>query len=198
MRLKALAGTALLAALSGCATKPAPPAAKPEPPRVVVVPKPPPPVRLGVLVPDALLMPDVAAALSDRLVGAWGAGDGDSAPPDIVTAPVSMEVAQLSLECVAPTNDCYATVGRFMRVDRLFWGQIGRGDGGSGVKITVVLLDVGQGTPLGRAERSFAEPTAAIAGLDDMVAESVGRPSKSVTANMPESEASPAPAGGSL
>jgi hypothetical protein len=121
-------------------------------------------MRLAVMPSDSLLFADIASALDEQLGHARVAGAGTT-----IRAKISMEVAQLALECVSPTDDCYAQVGRFLQVDRLLWGQIVRDVPSAGVKVTVVLLDVAHGTQLARAEEVFAKNDAAIGGLHRLV-----------------------------
>jgi hypothetical protein len=85
-----------------------------------------------------------------------------------------MEVAQLSLECVSATDECFAKVGRFLQVDRLLWGQIER-DKEFGLKVTVVFLDVERGTRVGRAQGTFPEAAIAIQDLQKLIDEATQR-----------------------
>ncbi len=159
-RTKILLLCALFGALHGCATK--------APPKTASVRRgsssSDASVKLAVLPADSLLFADIATALDDQLVHARVAGAGTT-----IRAKISMEVAQLALECVSPTDECYAQVGRFLQVDRLLWGQIARDVPSSGVKVTVVLLDVARGAQLARAEEVFAKNDAAIGGLHRLV-----------------------------
>jgi hypothetical protein len=171
---------ALLGALLGCATK--------APPRVAAPTRAPPSggvARLAVLPSDSLLFSDIAVALDQQLARARVSGVGP-----MVRANVSMEVAQLSLECVSATDECYTQVGKFLQVDRLLWGQIARDSQTTGVKVTIVLLDVGRGAQLGRAEESFPKNDVAIGGLRRLVDQATATPSKS-----PGSTASPTASG---
>jgi hypothetical protein len=129
-------------------------------------------VRLGVLPPDDLSFSDIATALGEPLRRVTMGTTGPSRT-EVVMAKVSMEVAQLSLECVTPTNDCYAAVGKFLQVDRLLWSQLSRDQDKTRVKVTVVLFDVGLGTGIGRAERTFPEHGAATEGLQKVVDEAM-------------------------
>jgi hypothetical protein len=122
-------------------------------------------VKLAVMPSDSLLFADIATALDEQLGQARVAGAGTT-----IRAKISMEVAQLSLECVSATDECYAQVGRFLQVDRLLWGQIARDVPSSGVRVTVVLLDVARGAQLARAEEVFPKNDAAIGGLRRLVA----------------------------
>jgi hypothetical protein len=158
-RPKILLLGALFGALHGCATK-APPKAAALHRDAASDPS----VRLAVMPADSLLYADIASALDEQLGHARIAGARTA-----IRAKISMEVAQLSLECVSPTDECYAQVGRFLQVDRLLWGQIARDVPSSGVKVTVVLLDVARGMQLGRAEEVFPKNDAAIGGLRRLV-----------------------------
>ena len=158
-RRKILLLGALFGALHGCATK--------APPKAAAVHRDSSPagtVRLAVMPADSLLFADIASALDEQLGRARIAGAGTT-----IRAKISMEVAQLALECVSATDECYAQVGRFLQVDRLMWGQIVRDAPSSGVKVTVVLLDVARGAQLARAEEVFPKNDAAIGGLRRLV-----------------------------
>jgi hypothetical protein len=122
------------------------------------------PVKLAVLPSDSLLFADIASALDRQLADARLGAVGP-----MVRAKVSMEVAQLALECVSPTDECYTQVGRFLQVDRLLWGSIARDAQSAGVRVTVVLLDVRRGAAVSRAEQIFAQNEAAIGGLRQLV-----------------------------
>jgi hypothetical protein len=168
----------LVGALEGCATK--------APPRTIV-----PrstaatgaPVKLAVLPSDSLLYADIALALDRQLAGARPRGVGPT-----VHANVSMEVAQLTLECVSATDDCYTQVGRFLQVDRLLWGSIARDPRSTGVRVTVVLLDVRRGAAVARAEEIFAESDAAIGGLRKLVDRATGTPDARAQATVSQRE----------
>ena len=149
----------LVGAFPACATKAMPRASAPR--RATAASS---SVTLAVLPSDPLLFADVASALDRQLAQARPSGVGP-----MVRGKVSMEVAQLTLECVSPTDECYAQVGRFLQVDRLLWGSIARGPQAAGVRVTVVLLDVTRGAPIARAEATFPASEAAIGGLQKLV-----------------------------
>jgi len=158
-RRKILLLGALFGALHGCATK-----APPKSASVRQDGSSGGSVRLAVMPADSLLYADVATALDEQLARARVAGARTA-----IRAKISMEVAQLALECVSPTDQCYSQVGRYLQVDRLLWGQIARDAPSSGVKVTVVLLDVARGMQLGRAEEVFPKNDVAIGGLRQLV-----------------------------
>jgi hypothetical protein len=171
-------------ALQACATKAPPRLAQPQ--RAGAAGH----ARLAVLPPDPFLFPDVALALGDRLARAQVGGSGPA-----VSAQVSMEVAQLSLECVSPTDVCYTQVGRFLQADQLLWGQVSRSvELPDGVKVTVVLLDVDRGLSLAHAERTFAEREAAIRGLGELVDRATHLPGAPPPMGGPSRAPSPPPA----
>jgi hypothetical protein len=157
-RRKILLLGALFGVLHGCATKAPPKAGAVH--RDASADS----VRLAVMPADSLLYADVATALDEQLGHARVAGARTA-----IRAKISMEVAQLALECVSPTDECYSQVGRFLQVDRLLWGQIARDTTSAGVKVTVVLLDVHRGMQLGRAEEVFPKNDVAIGGLRRLV-----------------------------
>ena len=157
-RRKILLLGALFGVLHGCATK--------APPKAAAIHRDASSdsVRLAVMPADSLLYADVATALDEQLGHARVAGARTA-----IRAKISMEVAQLALECVSPTDECYSQVGRFLQVDRLLWGQIALDVTSAGVKVTVVLLDVHRGMQLGRAEEVFPKNDVAIGGLRRLV-----------------------------
>jgi hypothetical protein len=173
----------LVDALSACATKTPP---RVTPPRRSVASGA--PVKLAVLPSDPLQYADVATALDRQLAQARMSGVGP-----MVRAKVSMEVAQLTLECVSATDQCYTQVGRFLQVDRLLWGSIARVAQPAGVHVTVVLLDVGRGTPLARAEATFPQSDAAIDGLRKLVDQATGALDAGGAAGKAPSTGSPSP-----
>jgi hypothetical protein len=122
----------------------------------------PPPARLAWMPLDGFDAPVVARALNDELsrVKLAGASPG-------VKAAVSMEVAQLAIECIEATPACYRAVGHSLGADRLMWAQIDPAD--EKIRVTVVLFDVGAGTET-RKVGMFDGEQAARAGVSDLVA----------------------------
>src|SRR5215471_10672151 len=109
-------GAVLFAA--ACATaKPAPVVHAP-PPR----PKPAPPaVKLAWMPLEASVSAEVASAVNQKLAGLAVAGVTEK-----FQAPVSMEMAQLAIECIERTPACYGKVGRSVGADRLVWAELVR------------------------------------------------------------------------
>src|SRR6516164_6087530 len=111
-RLWALA--AALALGAGCASRSPPPARTTQ--------KAPPPARRGWLPAEPLAGSALAQAVNERLaeVTIPGASTG-------VKAAVSMEVAQLAIECTEPTPTCYTAVGRSLGADEMLWAELDTG-----------------------------------------------------------------------
>src|SRR5580765_252141 len=147
-----LAGSLLLFCLGACASN------KPPPARAVKAP-PPPPEKLAWMPLDPLDAPSVAQAVNDQMSRVQIAGTKDR-----VKAAVSMEVAQLAIECIQPTAVCYRAVGHSLGADRLMWAEIDPAAPQDKIRITVVLFDVKSGTA-SRRVGTFDGVKAASAGV---------------------------------
>ena len=115
-------------------------ASEPKPaPVVAKKPPAPPPAKLAWMPLDALDAPVVARAVNDQLgrVKLPGTNAG-------VRAAVSMEVAQLAIECIDATPACYRAVAHSLGADRLLWAEVEPAE--QKIRVTVVLFDVGPGT----------------------------------------------------
>jgi hypothetical protein len=149
-----LAGSILLLCVGACASKPPPPAP--------TVRKPAPPPQRLAWMPLDVFEGAVGAAINDQM--------GKVRPPGTsasVKAAVSMEVAQLAIECIQPTPACYAAVGRSLNADRLLWAELEPSDDDK-VVVTIVMFDVEAGKSSRRAG-TFADAQAASAGVADLV-----------------------------
>jgi hypothetical protein len=110
--------------------------------------------------------PRAARALSASLTGATIAGvDGTG------VSKVSLEVAQLAIECVDPTDACYAAIGHSMAANRLLFARIDPGATRRQLKVTVMFYDVDAGAARRQIAKIFASEAAAVAGADALVAE---------------------------
>lgn len=150
----------LLLCLGACASKPPPVKAVKKPEQ--------PPARLAWMPLDPFDMPAVAKALNENLSRARPAGTIGS-----TKAAVSMEVAQLAIECIQPTPACYTAVGRSLNADRLMWAELDPSASDEKIKITVVMFDVRAGTASRRAG-TYDGVEAARAGAADLVAHASG------------------------
>ena len=154
-----LAGALLLVCLGGCASS------EPPPVETVRKPAPPPPQRLAWMPLDPLDAPGVAQVVNERMSKIKPAGTNAT-----VKAAVSMETAQLAIECIQPTPACYTAVGRSLNADRLMWAEVEPAtDDDDKLRLTVVLFDVQAGTAPKRVGGTFADVQAARAGAGDLV-----------------------------
>jgi hypothetical protein len=159
-RLGLLTCVALAALAAGCATT--------DP--TVIMPLPPPPraatpaaVRLAWLPFEMRAAPDLATAVNERL--ARVVVDGVT---ETFAAPVSMEMAQLAIECIDHTPACYGAVGQSVGADRLLWAEMDRGPRGA-ITLRVALFDVGGGAITQKVSRGFPSAKAARAGVGPLV-----------------------------
>lgn len=151
---------------AGCAsTEPTVIAPLPPPSRVA-----PAAVRLAWLPFETRASPELASAVNDRL--ARVVVDGVT---ETFQAPVSMEMAQLAIECIDHTAACYAAVGQSVGADRLLWAELERGTHGA-VTVRLALFDVGSGSIAQKASRAFPSAKAARAGVGPLVDATFGAP----------------------
>jgi hypothetical protein len=163
--------------LGGC-TKPAPPK-KPVAATTPTKHK----VKLAVLAVESNKFPKVAAAATQSLakveLTGWAYG-----VDEVQVAKVSLEVVQLSIECVEQTPDCYAAAGKTLSANRLLFAQIATEAPVAGIskvkhkhdiKVTVTLFDVDKNAPTKTAMRVFPTEKEATAGIDTLVAEATQR-----------------------
>jgi len=114
---------------------------------------------------ETLEMPDVARALNDELGRVRLAG-----ATAIRKAAVSMEVAQLAIECTQAIPACYQAVGKSLDADQLLWAEVHPGSTREPeVRIALALYEVGAAAAPRRVERKFAGPEAARAGIAELV-----------------------------
>jgi hypothetical protein len=144
------AATVLLLGLGGCASH------KPPPVQTVKAP-PPSPQKLAWMPLDAMAGPVVAKAVNDQMSHVQIAGTTLG-----VKAAVSMEVAQLAIECIQPTSDCYRAVGQSLGADRLLWAEIDPEAPKDKIRITIVLFDVRAGTASRQAATFDGEQAAGV------------------------------------
>jgi len=122
-------------------------------------------VKLAVLPAESDAFPNIAKVATVWLASARVAGVDETA-----LSKVSLEVVQLSIECVDASASCYQAVGRSLAADRLLFAQIS-GVKHKDVKITVTLFDVVASAPKTTVEKLFPTEQEATAGLAAMVAE---------------------------
>jgi hypothetical protein len=124
-----------------------------------------PKIALAVIPAESDAFPRAAEAVSASLAAANVRGIDEKR-----VTKVSLEVVQLSIECVDPTSACYEAIGRSMSANRLLFARI---DGAARrqLKITVTLFDVDARAATRTQERVFASEDDATAGAAALVAE---------------------------
>jgi hypothetical protein len=139
---------------------------QPHPTPVAPAPPPPPKVQLAVIPAESDAFPRAAAAVSSSLATAKVTGVDEKR-----VTKVSLEVVQLSIECVDPTSACYAAIGRSMSANRLLFARIDGGAARRQLKITVTLFDVDAASATRTHARVFETEDDATAGAAALVAE---------------------------
>jgi hypothetical protein len=122
-------------------------------------------VRLVALPAESQAFPKVARAATDSLSRAQVRWLGAAQ-----VSKVSLEIVQLSIECVDSSAACYQAVGRSLTADGLLFAQIATVKRRQ-LKITVTLFDVDAKASRTKAEKVFASEDEATAGIADLVAE---------------------------
>ena len=88
-----------------------------------------------------------------------------------IVSPIPLETAQLAVECVDATTDCYYAVGKSLAASRLLFGKILASK--KGFKVRLTLFDVEKRAELRTIERPYANDHDAEAQLDETFAELV-------------------------
>lgn len=120
----------------------------------------------AVLPADSPEFPVAARTVTDRLRRARI--KGYDAP---AMSKVSMEVVQLSIECVDPTPACYAAVGKELAASQMLFAKIDAGKKKESVKVTVTLFDVVEGTSKRAATKTFPSEDDVPFGIADVIDE---------------------------
>jgi len=148
-------------ALAAC-THPSAPSLSPPP-----APRASPKVKLAVLPTESSAFPKAAQAATDSLTNVRVGGIDETR-----LSMVSLEVVQLSIECVEPTPECYTAVGRSLAANRLLFAQIASDSKRKQLKVTVMLFDVDANQPK-TVEKLFATEQEATAGVAELVGEAI-------------------------
>jgi len=133
----------------------------------VEAPTPPPKkpkVQLAVIPAESDAFPRAAQAVSDLLTSAQVGGVDKTS-----VSKVSLEVVQLSIECVDPTDACYQAIGRSMSANRLLFARIDAVR--RQLRVRVTLYDVDAKSAKRTAEKLFINEDQAVAGVAALVAE---------------------------
>src|SRR5213080_4299903 len=145
----------------------APPAPKP----ASAPPSPPPRTRLAVLPVESDAFPELAEWVSNLLEEAHVSGIDEQ-----FQSKVTLEVVQLSIECVDATPACYAAAGKSLGASRLLFAQIGGGAGKKrdrSVHVTVTLFDTAAGAPLRVADAQYKDQEEALASVEELVGRAI-------------------------
>jgi hypothetical protein len=142
--------------MAGCAHK----AQKPEP---VYSPE---AHRLVALPAESAAYPSAAERATDFLRRTRVRGFD---PPEL--SKVSLEVVQLSIECVEPTAACYTAVGRSLAANQLLFAQFEDGPEPEQVRVSITLFDVDGATMKKRARKVFDSEQDAVYGMREVVEE---------------------------
>jgi len=140
----------------------------PRPAPVAPTPPPRPQVRLAVIPAESNAFPRAANAVSELLTAARVDGIDRTS-----VSKVSLEVVQLSIECVDPSDTCYQAIGRSMSANRLLFARIDAGAARRQLRITVTLYDVDAKSAKRTAEKLFVNEDQAVAGVAALVAEAM-------------------------
>jgi hypothetical protein len=162
-----LLGVVMLAV--GCAHAPPPTAETPPPPAKARV-------KLAVLPVDTDPFPQIAASLNRALHDVKVKG-----VDDYFLSKVTLEVVQLSIECVQPSSECYSAVGKSLSANKLLLGhiaQVGKKKRDKSVRVTITMFDVDAGEATNVVDRVFKTPELASQGAQDLVAEVVAEPAQ--------------------
>jgi len=120
-------------------------------------------IKLLTLPAESDAYPNIAKAATSALAHANVSGVDEHA-----TSKVSIEVVQLSIECVDPTAACYDAAAKSLAANKLLFAQIDVD--GAKPKVSVTLFDGASKQPK-TVEHTFASEAAAVAGLDGLVSE---------------------------
>lgn len=132
-----------------------------------VTPPPPPPrprIQLAVIPAESDAFPRLAQAVSSSLADAKVEGVDRTS-----ISKVSLEVVQLSIECVDASDACYQAIGRSMAANRLLFARIDAAR--RQLRITVTLYDVDAKSAKRTAAKLFINEDQAVAGVAALVAE---------------------------
>lgn len=120
-------------------------------------------VTLVMLPTESDAHPKIAAAATDAIARAKVGGIDDT-----VTSKVSIEVVQLSIECVDPTAACYGAAAKSLSAGKLLFAQVD--DDRGQPRVTVTLFDASASAPHA-TQKTFADDAAAVAGVGELVSE---------------------------
>lgn len=165
---RSILGLAVLAAVSGC---PRPKPAAPAPPQrnaagILVTGRP----IFAVIPAESERFPRAAQSANDSMREARLVGVD---PPQVSS--ISLEMLQISIECIDPTVTCYEAVGKTLQANQILFTEITPGKKRKEVKVKVTLFDVDNRKLRGNETKLFPSEAAAEKGLDAVIAKVTGR-----------------------
>lgn len=131
-------------------------------------------VKLAVLPVDAEPFPRVASALNTRLREVRVVG-----VDDYFLSKVTLEVVQLSIECVEPSAACYSAVGRSLAVQELLIAQVAPAANKRGVRVTLTRFDVARSSATNVVDASYRNEDEALKKLDELLQRATSSPAPS-------------------
>ena len=127
--------------------------------------------RLAVLAVESDKFPKIAEVATASLAKVHLDGIDE-----VEVSKVSLEVVQLSIECVEQTLGCYEAVGKSLTANRLLFAQIAADKPKHpkrDIRVTVTLFDVDGLMPPKTAIKVYPTEKDATAGIDTLVAEAI-------------------------
>ncbi len=122
--------------------------------------------KLAMLQTESLTFPETARAITDLLGRARVRGFSEAQ-----ISKVSLEVVQLSIECVDQTMACLQNVGRSLHANQMLFATIERGPKPESCRVTVSLFDVDAAAWKRRATKLFDTGEDASDGVHDVIDE---------------------------
>ena len=122
-------------------------------------------LKVAVLPAESDAFPSVATELNSLLRAVRVKGGGEP-----VVSKVTLEVAQLSIECVEATPTCIAGVGKALAAQRLVYALIGSTrEVDKALAVSVTLFDVDAARPIKTVEHSYRNVADALRRLKRLV-----------------------------
>ena len=118
----------------------------------------------AVLPAESDKFPRAAQSATERMRDARLIGQD---PPQMSN--ISLEMLQLSIECIDPTVACYELVGKTLQANQILFTEIGPGKKRKQVKVKVTLFDVDTRTMRGNETKVFPSEAAAEQGIGDVI-----------------------------
>jgi hypothetical protein len=128
-------------------------------------------LKLAVLPVESDAYPQVALMLNQSLREARMTG-----VDDYFVSQVTLDVVQLSIECVDSTSACYSAVGKSLMANRLLMGHITAAKKRRSVRVIITVFDVDNAAAINVVDKIFESVDEAAAGVAALVADATGQP----------------------